>query len=67
MTDSQDYVTAMIYDVDGRPVKPSPMDDLNYRIQTLMYLYRQHPEWPEKLKDDIKNYVQDSIDLLMKM
>lgn len=65
--DSEDYVSEIIYDESGNYQKPSKTGDLYYTIQTLSYLYRSNPEWPETFQDDIKQYVQDCVDLLEKI
>lgn len=65
--ESQEFVAELIYDLDGKIDPPHAMLDLYHRIQTLTYLYKEHPEWPEKLKDDVKDYVQQCIDLLIRV
>lgn len=65
--DSMNYVVNMIYDHNGDLDKPNPQQDLYHTIQTLTYLYQQHPEWDEDFKRDIKEYTQQCIDLLMKI
>ena len=65
--DSFDFVTDIIYDKDGNFKHPTKMLDLYYHIQTLVYLYKNNPEWPRMVKDDIMRYVQECTDLLEKM
>ena len=65
--DSFDYVTEMIYDGKGNLKAPSKMDNLYHQIQSLVYLYQNNPEWPEIVKQDIMQYVDDCTNLLEKM
>lgn len=61
------YIVNIIYDHNGNLDKPKANDDVYYKIQTLTYLYQQHPEWDEDFKADIKEYVRQCIDVLMKV
>jgi hypothetical protein len=65
--DSFDYVTGIIYNERGEYKPPNPMDNLYYQIQTLVYLYQKNPEWPEMVKQDIMQYVEDCTGLVEKM
>jgi hypothetical protein len=65
--DSFDYVTEMIYDGNGNLKTPSRMNNLYYEIQTLVYLTQNNPEWPDLVKQDIMEYVENCTNLLEKM
>lgn len=67
MKSSRIYVEDIIYDENGNFESPTKMIDLYRVIQTLVYLYRENPEWEENFKQDIMQYVKECIDLLEKM
>lgn len=64
---TNEFVETIIYDEHGNFKNPSPLNNLYWEIQTLVFLYQNNPEWSDELKQDVMEYVQKCTDLLEKI
>lgn len=67
MDSTKKYIEDIIYGDNYQIRTPTSQDDVAYQIQTLVFLYKENPEWQDNFKQDIQEYVKKCIDRLDKV